>query len=989
MKKRMTAFLVLLLLALSLPGLALAQDFEFELTQTYTTADGTFSIGYPAGWLADGVEGGLITIRSSTSVDIDTLADDETFPSGEIAIAIAIPSVTATIGIDANADPVEVVELLGEGFLDANSLAAPQAETVSAGGYTVTLNSDEGSQSQRSVLAIAFPDGILAIAVETAPGELTNYTNLMIAMLQSIQYTPGASAGGEIVRQWASGASGTSQYGEDSWSFMQATGEPDTDACGDFTTAWASSTSTGNDILALEFDQEVIATQINIYETYNPGSIVRVDVGNSDTGDVFELPNSADPPGNTECPGVFTVDVTAIDTPVDRVIIYLDQSIGGSWNEIDAVELVGEVPGEAMPAGGSLSYGDTVTGELNQTQDQWTFDGVAGDVVSIAMTSPDFDTYLELNGPDGQQVIVNDDGGEGLNSLIEEFALPTTGTYTIIARSFGDRGVGSYELSLTSGGAAVIPTGSSIAYGDTVTSSLNQNQEEWTFNGSLGDIVTIAMTSTDFDTYLELNGPDGQQLIVNDDGGEGLNSLIEGFVLPVNGTYTIIARSFASAGTGNYTLSLTTVGGVSAPTGSSIAFGDTVTGTLNQTQDSWTFEGSAGDSVTISMTSTDFDTYLELYGPDGQVVTTNDDGGQGLNSLIENFVLPANGTYTIVARSFANAGTGSYTLSLATSGADSGSAPTPGTHTFANGGTFSYPLDWEAQDDGDIFELTTSDGAVNVEVYAPPPLTLERAAAELDVTEDEVGVAVLTQLIGSYFPYITVIPANIVFEDINGAQTATYTFRTNSDAEVIMTSIVFPNGRLGMVKAEISTNFGLDIPQEVRDAMVEIIASFTFDESAAASDDSSSAVDEPGTFVRLGYVFFSGVMFEYPSEGWTLREITETTVLLINNDGTITITIADNVDRYEITSLEAGETAVRAVYDAHYPEGTMPTFSSATIGNRTTVSAEFHYQDTSVRILLLGRADGRIVLVRAQVIGGQIDDDLRAVMDGIAQGMRG
>ncbi len=577
MKKRMTAFLVLLLLAFSLPGLALAQDFEFELTQTYTTADGSFSIGYPAGWLADGVEGGLITIRSSTNVELDALGEGETFPSGEIVIGIAVPSATASIGIDANADPVEVVQILGEGFLDADTLAAPQAETVSAGGYSVTLNSDEGSQSQRSVLAIAFPDGILAIAVETAPGELANYTNLMIAMLQSIQYTPSASAGGEIVRQWASSASGTSQYGEESWSFMQATGEPDTDACGDFTTAWASRSSTGNDMLALEFDLEVIPTQINIYETYNPGSIVRVDVGNSDTGDVFELPNSADPPGNTDCPGVFTVDVTAIDTPVDRVIIYLDQTIGGSWNEIDAVELVGEVPGDAMPAGGSLSYGDTVTGELNQTQDSWTFDGVAGDVVSIAMTSADFDTYLELNGPDGQQVMVNDDGGEGLNSLIEEFTLPATGTYTIVARSFGNAGTGSYSLSLVTGGSSsvpAIPTGGSgsLSYGDTVTGTLNQTQDSWTFEGRAGDSVTIAMTSADFDTYLELYGPDGQVVTTNDDGGQGLNSLIDNFVLPADGTYTIVARSFANAGTGSYSLSLVTGGSSSVPaipTGSS------------------------------------------------------------------------------------------------------------------------------------------------------------------------------------------------------------------------------------------------------------------------------------------------------------------------------------------------------------------------------------------------------------------------------------
>jgi hypothetical protein len=143
------------------------------------------------------------------------------------------------------------------------------------------------------------------------------------------------------LRQWAVSATGTSQYGEDSWSFMQATGEPDTFTCGDIPTAWASRSSTGDDVLALEYEHHVIPTQVNIYQTYTPGSIVRVDLSNTETSVVIELPDSADPPGNTPCPGVFTLNISEIDEPVNGVIIYLEQSIGGSWNEIDAVELVG------------------------------------------------------------------------------------------------------------------------------------------------------------------------------------------------------------------------------------------------------------------------------------------------------------------------------------------------------------------------------------------------------------------------------------------------------------------------------------------------------------------------------------------------------------------------------------------------------------------------------------------------------------------------
>lgn len=324
-----------------------------------------------------------------------------------------------------------------------------------------------------------------------------------------------------------------------------------------------------------------------------------------------------------------------------------------------------------------IRYGETVTGSLNLSQERWVFNGTAGESVTIAMTSDDFDTYLELLGPDGTQVTFNDDGGQGLNSLIENFTLPATGEYTIIARSFGNRGEGSYTLSLAQGSASPGPTptaagggsGGSIAYGQSVAAMLNEDQHLWTFNGREGDVVTIAMTSRDFDTYLELLGPNGQQVAFNDDGGQGLNSLIEDFTLPTSGTFTIVARSFGNRGRGDYTLSLSTGTAQPPPQGSgTIAIGQTVTGSINESQQTWTFSGSAGDVISIEMNSTDFDTYLELNGPNGQQVTRDDDGGPGLNSFINGFALPTSGTYTIIARSFANAGRGTYTLTLTAGG---------------------------------------------------------------------------------------------------------------------------------------------------------------------------------------------------------------------------------------------------------------------------------------------------------------------------------
>jgi hypothetical protein len=160
---------------------------------------------------------------------------------------------------------------------------------------------------------------------------------------------PPVAASGTELRQWAVAATATSQFSDPSWSAMQASGAPDTDACGDIPTAWASGQPTSDDILTLLFLQEVIPSQINIYQTYNPGAIVRVAYVPVDGSLPVDTPNSADPPGNTSCPGVYTIDITGIDTPVNGVVIYVEQAIVGNWNEIDAVELVGIVPETEQP----------------------------------------------------------------------------------------------------------------------------------------------------------------------------------------------------------------------------------------------------------------------------------------------------------------------------------------------------------------------------------------------------------------------------------------------------------------------------------------------------------------------------------------------------------------------------------------------------------------------------------------------------------------
>jgi len=168
----------------------------------------------------------------------------------------------------------------------------------------------------------------------------------------------------EAIRQWAKNASATSEYGNPNWAAVQATGAPDAgDFCIDNSKAWASATTGGKESLTLIYETAVIPSEINIYQVYNPGSITEVVVMNSRTGNRVSLPNSADPVGNTPCPGVFTIPVSGLSDAFDIVTIYLDQSSVTSWTEIDAVELVGADPASvtapAESASGSAANTDT------------------------------------------------------------------------------------------------------------------------------------------------------------------------------------------------------------------------------------------------------------------------------------------------------------------------------------------------------------------------------------------------------------------------------------------------------------------------------------------------------------------------------------------------------------------------------------------------------------------------------------------------------
>jgi hypothetical protein len=208
-----------------------------------------------------------------------------------------------------------------------------------------------------------------------------------------------------------------------------------------------------------------------------------------------------------------------------------------------------------------------------------------------------------------------------------------------------------------------------IAYGDTVTGTINDETPRvfYSFTGSAGEPVNIRMNrqSGDLDPYLKLLDSSGSLLAENDDDEttEGSrDSYINGFELPADGVYTVMATRFQEElGTlsGDFTLTLTT-GVETAPTegipdgDNVLTYGDVVRGTINESTSEveYTFEGSAGDRITIRMSASagSLDAYLILLDASGEILTENDDDPGGVrDSLIEDYELPASGVYTIIA----------------------------------------------------------------------------------------------------------------------------------------------------------------------------------------------------------------------------------------------------------------------------------------------------------------------------------------------------
>jgi hypothetical protein len=143
--------------------------------------------------------------------------------------------------------------------------------------------------------------------------------------------------------------------------------------------------------------------------------------------------------------------------------------------------------------------------------------------------------------------------------FIGSYVVAVDGTAAASPRS-GVRG----DEQLPASAAVLIQSAQPIEIGAQISGNINSSQpyQSYAFTAAANDVITIIMnaTSGSLDPYVALLDPNGNVLYFNDDAAEGVtDSALRNSLLPVAGTYTIVASRYGLTigGTeGDFTLTL-------------------------------------------------------------------------------------------------------------------------------------------------------------------------------------------------------------------------------------------------------------------------------------------------------------------------------------------------------------------------------------------------------------------------------------------------
>ena len=369
--------------------------------------------------------------------------------------------------------------------------------------------------------------------------------------------------------------------------------------------------------------------------------------------------------------------------------------------------------------GGELEANQSVRGRLEGADpslsdgshfDSYIYRDEGGAEILITLTSEDFDAYLRggRTGADGSFELIdsNDDGAGGTNSRLHA-RVPEDGIYVIQANSFSGGQTGDYTLAVQSAAGEMAASAETIRLGQVVSGQIapsdptlsdNSHYDLYEYQGEAGQQIIVTMRSDDFDAYLAGGRLVGDGLDVqmsNDDGGGGTDAQLTATV-GSTGVFGIRANTLSAGKTGRYTLTVEAASGrdrspstPSAGNAVAIAIGETIRGSLGAGDptlsddsffDQYVIQGPPGEQIQVSLTSSDFDSFLywgRLAGADF-IAQSNDDDSAGGSDAQMVVRIGSDGQYAIRANSFAPRATGDYSLAVATVAAPLADEPRTG-----------------------------------------------------------------------------------------------------------------------------------------------------------------------------------------------------------------------------------------------------------------------------------------------------------------------
>jgi hypothetical protein len=278
------------------------------------------------------------------------------------------------------------------------------------------------------------------------------------------------------------------------------------------------------------------------------------------------------------------------------------------------------------------------------------------------------------------------------DAALENFALPESGLYFLIAGRFGGAigtTSGAFSLRLERTGIAADPrlqTGAvALRYGDNVVGELNDAQfrQLYTFGALRGDLVTVTMQriSGDLDSVLTLADSDGNVLLINDEDAASpgtLDAAIRGYRVLRSGNYLLAAARFgeaAGSSRGAFSLRLERVApealGSTPEQARLLESGVAVGGSIDDdtVRQYYLIEARAGDSLNAEVRRGrgSLDPALELLTPDGRRLAVHDSGARGVFARITAYPVIVDGAFLLVVTRFNGADgatAGEYTLTL-------------------------------------------------------------------------------------------------------------------------------------------------------------------------------------------------------------------------------------------------------------------------------------------------------------------------------------